>query len=495
MNSPVAPAPPPAPARMKTVYPVSQESYERIEESGFQPADTRPLSTFAVDVDRASYANVRRFLTGGALPPIDAVRVEELINYFTYALPPITGEDPIAAYVEVSECPWQSRHRLALVALHARDVDMRERKPANIVFLLDCSGSMADVDKLPLLKEAMKLLVRNLDARDSVAVVTYKDEARRHLRSTRCDDKGGILAAIDELEAGGSTNGADGLRMAYDEARRHFDADELNRVILATDGDFNVGTTDRGDLVELIQREAKSGVFLTVLGMGTGNLKDSNLEAIADKGNGIYAYIDSFNEAHRVLVSQMSGALVTLAKDVKIQVEFNPAKVVAYRLIGYENRALAARDFNDDRKDAGEMGPGQSVIALYEIVPAGEKAPEGSIDALKYQTVSEGGPTLSRRTSNELMTVKWRFKHPDGEESVKREIAVVDGGTKLDRATNEFKFASAVAGFGMLLRNSQHIDGYSFRDVERLGRQGQGTDSDGYRGEFIALVAKADGLR
>ena len=507
LSEPV-PATPPPPARTTapgiahndaTIFTPTRrlsntEVYDQIEESGFQPAESRPLSTFAIDVDRASYANVRRFLTDGVRPPADAVRVEELINYFTYTLPTISNGDPIGATVEVADCPWQSRHRLAMVALHARDIDTRERKPANLVFLLDCSGSMEDPDKLPLLKEAMKLLVRNLDARDTVSIVTYADRANKHLRATRCDEKGTILSAIDELSAGGSTNGADGLRLAYDEARRHFNEKQLNRVILASDGDFNVGATERSELVSLIQREAKSGVFLTVLGMGTGNLKDSSLEALADKGNGVYAYIDSFNEAHRVLVSQMSGALMTVAKDVKIQVEFNPTKVSAYRLIGYENRTLAAQDFNNDKKDAGEMGPGHSVVALYEIVPAGEKAPEGSIDPLKYQTVESKEPRTIR-PSNDLMTVKWRFKLPDANESVKREYAVIDEGKPLERATGEFKFASAIAGFGMLLRDSRYIDRFSFRDVERLAQEGIGEDRDGYRGEFITLVAKADRLK
>jgi Ca-activated chloride channel family protein len=470
------------------------ESYAGVEESGFRDARVQPLSTFSIDMDTASYANVRRFLDHGQLPPPDAVRIEEMINYFSYEYPAPADGEPLGLHGEVASCPWAKGHRLVLTSLKARGIDEGLRPPANLTFLLDVSGSMDSPDKLPLLVEAMKLLVRNLGQEDRVAIVTYADHGQVHLPSTPCTKKGAILSALDELVASGSTNGASGLRNAYKIARGQYDFEAVNRVILATDGDFNVGQTEKDKLVSLIRERAGDGIYLTVLGLGTGNLQDDRLEALADKGNGAYAYLDSFNEAYRVLVAQATGTLVTVAKDVKVQVEFNPAQVTAYRLIGYENRLLTAQDFTDDERDAGEMGAGQSVTALYEVIPVGASTEGSDIEALRYQTIATE-PLEESAFEEELMTLKVRFKEPGTGEGQRRVLAIMDEGKSLRAASDDLRFASAVASMGMILRDSRYAESLDLSDVIKLADSATGSDNEGYRGEFVNLAKKAKGMR
>ena len=468
------------------------EAYDHIEENRFYEAKEQPLSTFSIDVDTASYANVRRFLAQqNQLPPKDAVRIEELLNYFRYDYPPPTGRHPFAVHVESATAPWNETRRLVRIGIKATEVDPGKRKPANLVFLLDVSGSMNHPNKLPLLKRGMKMLVEQLDERDRVAVVVYAGASGLVLPSTKASDKARILEALDRLQAGGSTNGGAGIQLAYDIAERHFVRGGVNRVILATDGDFNVGTTNRGDLVRLIEKKRASDVFLSVLGFGTGNYKDATLEELARHGNGNFAYVDSLLEARKVLVEQMGGTLITVAKDVKIQVEFNPQRVQAYRLIGYENRILEARDFNDDRKDAGEIGAGHTVTALYEIVPPGAPIDLPAIDPLKY---GRNTPEIASG-SIELLTVKLRYKQPTAKKSTKLEIPFEDSDRTLDAASEDLRFAVAVAGFGMLLRESEHAGSLSYVDVLRLARSGLGPDVGSYRAEFLRLVEVARTLQ
>ena len=470
------------------------EYYAPIVEQGFASPIHEPLSTFSIDVDTASYANVRRFLNSGQLPPADAVRIEELINYFEYEYPSPDGETPFATHVAVTECPWASQHRLVRIGIKGREVPAAERAASNLVFLLDVSGSMNEPDKLPLLVASMKLLVGQLDGRDRVAIVTYAGNAGLRLESTVCDPAGRakILGVLDGLSAGGSTAGAAGIQLAYQIAAAQLVAGGTNRVILATDGDFNVGITDRDALQKLIEDAAKSGVFLSVLGFGEGNLKDGTAELLADKGNGNYSYIDSLDEGRRVLVHEMGGTLVVIAKDVKIQVEFNPAKVGAYRLIGYENRALAAQDFNDDRKDAGEIGAAHTVTALYEVVPVGVAVVPG-VDPLKYQVPADL-PQPQLTDSPDLLTLSLRWKKPDADSSSKLSMPVVDQGGTLAQAGPDARFAAAVAAFGMLLRGSASAGDASWDSVLALAEAGRGADQDGYRAEFIRLVQVAKGL-
>ncbi len=466
------------------------ESYDRIYENPFLAAAKAPLSTFSIDVDTASYSNVRRFLTMGRLPPAGAVRIEELINYFTYAYKQPAGAAPFSTTAEVSACPWNPAHKLVHIGLQGRRIAKKQMPPRNLVFLLDVSGSMSDSNKLPLLKAALKLLVGQLTEQDRVAMVVYAGSSGLVLPSTTGDKKDKILSALGRLSAGGSTNGGAGIQLAYKVARENFHQGGINRVILATDGDFNVGNTSQSGLVRLIEKERKSGVFLTVLGFGMGNYKDSTMEKLADKGNGNYAYVDTINEARKVLVNEAGATLVTIAKDVKIQVEFNPARVSAYRLIGYENRMLRARDFNDDKKDAGEIGAGHSVTALYEVVPAGVKAPAaGTVDPLKYQKRSASAAAAS----GELLTLKLRYKKPDGDTSKLLSVAVSDAPQQAG-ASNSLRFSSAVAAFGMLLRGSKHKGQASFAMVKKLAGQSLGADKHGYRAEFLKLVDRAAGL-
>jgi Ca-activated chloride channel family protein len=464
------------------------ERYGRIEENDFLGVSQNPLSTFSIDVDTASYAVVRRFLNQGQLPPANAVRIEELLNYFPYAYAEPNGNEPFSVGVEIASCPWSPTHRLARIGLKGRDARRDARRGTNLVFLIDVSGSMQEPDKLPLLKSSLGLLVDQLGANDDVAIVVYAGASGLVLPSTPASRRSEIRAALDSLEAGGSTNGGEGLRLAYRTAREHFLEGGVNRIILATDGDFNVGVTDHGELLRLVEDEAKRGIALTTLGFGMGNYKDDTLELLADRGNGNYAYIDDLKEARKVLVEQVGGTLVTIAKDVKIQVEFNPAVVGAYRLIGYENRMLRKEDFNDDRKDAGEIGSGHTVTALYELVPGGMAADLPSVDALKYQTHVEEKRDAA---SAEAFTVKLRYKEPDGEKSRLLSVPVVDSGVTMSGASEDLRFAASVAAFGMVLRNSPHKGSASLDLAARLATEGMGADAGGYRRSFLDLVEKA----
>ena len=469
----------------------SREAYDRIWENPFLRVTHNPLSTFSIDVDTASYANVRRHLNQGQLPPKDAVRIEELINYFSYDYPPPEGRHPFSTYVEVAACPWKEEHRLVRVGLKGRVVESGRRPDSNLVFLLDVSGSMNRPNKLPLVIQSLQMLVDELFPSDRVAIVVYAGASGLVLPSTNADDKETISTALENLRAGGSTNGGQGIELAYRIATENFIKGGTNRVILATDGDFNVGVTNRGDLVRLIEEKAKSGVFLSVLGFGMGNLQDATLEQLADKGNGNYAYIDTEKEAEKVLVEQIGGTLVTIAKDVKIQIEFNPQKVGAYRLIGYENRMLAKEDFNDDTKDAGEIGAGHTVTALYEIIPAGAPLDLPGVDELKYQVTVD---LPDAEGAEEILTLKLRYKPPEDDTSRLIEQAVRDSGKRFSETTDDFKFASAVASFGMLLRDSEHKGNATFDRVIETAAQSKGLDEKGYREEFIQLVEKAKGL-
>ena len=467
------------------------ESYDRIYDNAFKNVADAPVSTFSVDVDTASYSIMRRFLHRGTLPPKDSVRIEELINYFPYAYQaPNGGKHPFSVNVEVAGALWNPERLVVRIGIKGREIQWKNRALSNLVFLLDVSGSMRSPNKLPLLKRSLKLLVDNLGENDRVAIVVYAGAAGLVLPPTTGERKEAILAAIDRLAAGGSTNGGRGIQLAYKVARREFITGGINRVILATDGDFNVGTTSRGALVRLIEKEAKSGVFLTVLGYGMGNYKGSTLERLAGKGNGNYAYIDTISEARKVLVEQIGGTMITIAKDVKIQVEFNPALVTSYRLIGYENRILRRRDFNDDTKDAGDIGAGHTVTALYEIVPAGKPKTGGKVDPLKYQQ----RPGLSKAArSGEMMTVKLRYKQPQGSKSTLIVLAVKAHPVAFGEASEDFRFASAVASFGMLLRDSEHKGNSSYARVLEVVEQAGGK-KDAYRREFAALARKAAAL-
>ncbi len=469
----------------------SAEAYDSVIENDFlRPAD-HPLSTFSIDVDTASYANVRRMLVAGQRPPPGAVRIEELVNYFPYAYAPPSGNDPFAVHLEVAACPWSLEHRLVRIGLKGREVAKADRPSGNLVFLLDVSGSMDQPNKLPLVQASMELLLGELSGRDKVAIVVYAGASGLVLPPTSCDRRADIVAAIETLQAGGSTNGAAGIELAYQTAKEAFVPGGTNRVILCTDGDFNVGVTSQDELVRLVETKAKDGIFLSVLGFGMGNLKDSTLEKLADKGNGNYGYIDDEKEARKSLVEQAGGTLVTIAKDVKIQVEFNPAQVAAYRLIGYENRVLAAQDFNDDKKDAGEIGAGHTVTALYEVVPAGKPVQTPSVDPLRYQT---GSSLTGDAASGETLTVKLRWKQPDGDVSTKAETTLKDFGASYDKASPDFKFAASVAAFGMLLRNSAYKGTTNAEGIVELANEGVGDDPGGYRREFVTLVQKANAV-
>ncbi len=468
------------------------ESYDRITDNGFVRASQEPLATFSIDVDTASYANVRRFLNENRLPPRDAVRIEELINYFNYDYARPTGQAPIGANMEVASAPWNSQNRLVRIGIKAREIDADRRPASNLVFLIDVSGSMNEPNKLPLVKSGLNLLVDRLTENDFVSIVVYAGNAGLVLPPTNGVKKEVIRSAIDNLQAGGSTNGGAGIQLAYSEAQSQFIRGGANRVILMTDGDFNVGVTNQGDLTRLIQDRAKSGVFLSVLGFGTGNLKDSTMEKLADMGNGHYAYIDTLNEARKVLVEEMGGTLVTVAKDVKIQVDFNPGQVEAYRLIGYENRALRPEDFNNDLKDAGDMGAGHTVTALFEIVPKGGSIP-GSVDPSKY--VIQADVTRAPSRSNEMLTLRVRYKLPDSDQSTRMDIPLADRGTAFGNASSDFRFAASVASFGMILRDSPYRGTATFESILDSATASRGSDRNGYREEFLSLVRKARSLR
>ncbi|MDC7136099.1 MULTISPECIES: vWA domain-containing protein [Bacteroides] len=472
-------------ARMNT------EEYGRIQENGFKSVADAPLSTFSIDVDPASYSNMRRFINRGELPPADAIRTEELVNYFSYDYPKPTGNDPVKITVEAGTCTWNTAHRLVRIGLKAKEIPTEQLPASNLVFLVDVSGSMWGANRLDLVKSSLKLLVNNLRNKDKVAIVTYAGSAGVKLEATSGGDKQKIREAIDELTAGGSTAGGAGIHLAYQIAKKNFISDGNNRIILCSDGDFNVGVSSAEGLEQLIEKERKSGVHLTVLGYGMGNYKDKKIQVLAEKGNGNHAYIDNLQEANRVLVGEFGATLHTVAKDVKLQVEFNPSQVQAYRLIGYESRLLKDEDFNNDAKDAGDMGAGHTVTAFYEVIPAGVKNEYvGKVDDLKYQKKEK--MTLKPTGSDELLTVKLRYKASDKDVSRKMELPFVDN--KGDSVSSDFRFASAVAMFGQLLRDSDFKGIADYDKVIKLAKQGLNNDERGYRREFIRLVEAAKGL-
>lgn len=466
------------------------EEYDGISENIFHDALRNPLSTFSIDVDAASYSNVRRFINNGQRPPKDAVRIEEMINYFDYDYDQPKGDDPFSIYTEIASAPWNAKHKLVHIGLQGKKIPTDNLPPSNLVFLIDVSGSMSDANKLPLLKASFKMLVEQLRAQDKVAIVVYAGAAGLVLEPTSGSDKKKIIEALDNLEAGGSTAGGAGINLAYAMAKQNFKTGGNNRVILATDGDFNVGESSNASMEKLIEEKRKDGIFLTVLGYGMGNYKDSKMEILADKGNGNYAYIDNILEAQKVLVNEFGGTLFTIAKDVKLQIEFNPAKVKAYRLIGYENRMLKNEDFNNDKKDAGELGSGHTVTALYEIIPVGVESEFYKIDELKYQT-SKIDPASFK--SKELMTVKFRYKKPDKDVSKLIVHFLLDENVSQNRTSENFRWSAAVAGFGMILRESEFVKGYSIDQVLELAQGAKGMDRDGYRIEFIKML-KSQGL-
>ncbi|MEO6096910.1 MAG: VWA domain-containing protein [Fibrobacteria bacterium] len=481
--------------------PVNTEEYAAVYENAFLDSRATPLSTFSIDVDGASYSNTRRFIQEGRLPPADAVRLEEFINYFDYDYPQPTGSDPFSITTEVAATPWNPDTKLVHIGLQGRRMDSENLPPNNLVFLIDVSGSMESPDKLPLLKNSFSMLIDQLRPQDRISIVVYAGAAGMVLSPTSGSDKEAIREALGRLEAGGSTAGGAGLMLAYQAAKQSFIKGGSNRVILATDGDFNVGVSSDDELVRLIEEKRKTGVFLSVLGFGTGNLKDSKMEQIADKGNGNYFYIDNINEGRKVLVEKMTGTLYAIAKDVKLQIEFNPAQVKSYRLLGYENRLLAAEDFNDDRKDAGELGAGTNVTALYEIVPSAPARPK--VDPLKYQ--NGGGARwnwklgISEASSNgssngELLTVKFRYKQPAGAASKLLSRTLRNRDVAWQDASENFRFSAAAAGFGLLLRGSRYSGNLDLEKVAAMARGARGRDLAGHRAEFLDLVESAKAL-
>jgi Ca-activated chloride channel family protein len=471
---------------------LNTEDYDNIVENKFLAATKNPLSTFSIDVDEAAYSNVRRYLENGSVPPAGAVRIEEMINYFDYNYPkPVNGE-PFTINTEIADCPWNTAHKLVHIGLQGKEIPVDNLPSSNMVFLVDVSGSMDEPNKLPLVQASLKMLTDQLREKDRVAIVVYAGSAGLVLPSTSGVNKTAIKEAIDNLEAGGSTAGGDGIKLAYKTAKNNFIEGGNNRVILATDGDFNVGISSDDELVRLIENERKSGVFLSVLGYGMGNYKDNKMQQLADKGNGNHSYIDNINEAKKVLVNEFGSTLFTIAKDVKVQIEFNPAKVQAYRLVGYENRMLAAEDFNDDAKDAGELGSGHTVTALYEIIPVGVKDDFiKSVDPLKYQ-LNEKQTGISNST--EMMTIKLRYKNPDEDISKLITRPVIDNHIELAGTSDNFRFSAAVAEFGLMLRNSEYKQQSSYQQVVSLAKSARGNDTNGYRAEFIRLVETATSL-
>lgn len=461
------------------------EEYEGIDENDFRNVSKAPLSTFSIDVDAASYSNIRRFLNNGQRPPVDAIRIEEMINYFDYDYEDPKDEHPFSIYTEVSAAPWAPSHQLVHIGLQGKRIPVDNLPPSNLVFLIDVSGSMADVNKLPLVKSSLKMLVEQLRAQDRVAIVVYAGAAGLVLPAISGAEKETILDAIDHLEAGGSTAGGAGIQLAYKIAQENFREGGNNRVILTTDGDFNVGASSNGEMEDLIEEKRKEGVFLTVLGYGMGNYKDSKMEILADKGNGNYAYIDNILEAQKVLVNEFGGTLFTIAKDVKLQIEFNPANVKSYRLIGYENRLLKNEDFNNDKKDAGELGSGHTVTALYEVIPVGVADESSRVDELKYQNAP---PVKNISAPNELMTIKFRYKKPDEDKSKLITHVVENKSAALENTSDTFRWSAAVAGFGMLLRDSPYAKKYDYDDVLELARGSRGKDDHGYRIELIKMI-------
>jgi Ca-activated chloride channel family protein len=479
--------PPPSTfARYAPAHDFATEEYNRIYENSFLDCVENPVSTFSIDVDVASYANTRRFLNDNKLPPHDAVRIEEFINYFNYHYPPPADSLPFSLHTEVTDCPWKSGNKILKIGIKGREIEMRKLPPRNLVFLLDVSGSMDQYNKLPLLKKAFRLLVNALEAHDKVAIVVYAGAAGLVLPPTSGNKKETILNAIDELQAGGTTAGGQGIELAYKIAKEHFLANGSNRVILATDGDFNVGVSSDAELVRMIENKREQGIFLTILGFGGGNYKDSKMEQLADKGNGNYAYIDNILEAQKVLVNEIGGTLHTIARDVKLQLEFNPLHVRSYRLIGYENRMLSKEDFEDDKKDAGELGAGHTVTALYEVTPSDTTYKKRN--ALRYQ---ETQLKDAKSSQGELGFLKLRYKQPTDSISTLIETPITDRAIKFEDSPDDLRFACAVASFGMILRGSEYkgIANYGF--VEELAKTALGNDTEGYRKEFIKLVQKA----
>ncbi|WP_160068771.1 vWA domain-containing protein [Sphingobacterium bovisgrunnientis] len=466
------------------------ESYKGFVENSFVSPNKEALSTFAADVDVASYNNVKRFLNSGTLPPVDAIRVEEMINYFQYDMPSPEGNNPVAIKTELSPSPWNSKHQLLRISLKAKDIPKDNLPASNFVFLIDVSGSMYDSNKLPLVKSSLKLLVDQLRDKDKVAIVTYAGNATVRLESTSGGSKMKIKEIIDGLEAGGGTAGGDGMKMAYSIARKNFLSEGNNRIVMATDGDFNVGASSDSDMEKLIERERESGVNISILGYGMGNYKDSKLELLANKGRGNYAYINDISEARKAMISEFGGTMFTVAKDVKIQVEFNPKYVQYYRLVGYENRMMAAEDFNNDKKVGGDMGVGHVVTAIYDIIPTGVKSDEiGNVDPLKYQ---ENKSKSISNSSAELATVKFRYKDPQGEKSKLQEDVVLHNAVKPMSA--DFNFATAVAELGMLLRNSSYKQQANFDSLIKRAKASKGQDDEGYRAEFIKIAENAKAL-
>jgi Ca-activated chloride channel family protein len=466
------------------------EEYKSIEENIFHDALKNPLSTFSIDVDAASYSNIRRFINNGQQPPKDAVRIEEMVNYFDYEYGQPADEHPFAIHTEISSAPWNAKHKLIHIGLQGKKIPTKDLPPSNLVFLLDVSGSMDEPNKLPLVKNSFRMLVDQLREQDHVAIVVYAGAAGVVLKPTSGANKKEIMEALDQLQAGGSTAGGEGIRLAYAMAKEHFKKEGNNRVIIATDGDFNVGESSDASMERLIEDKREDGIFLTVLGYGMGNYKDSKMETLADKGNGNYAYIDNISEARKVLVNEFGGTLFTIAKDVKLQVEFNPAKVSAYRLIGYENRMLKNEDFNNDKKDAGEIGSGHAVTALYEIIPAGVESKFFKIDDLKYQT-TQVNPDAKK--SDELMTIKFRYKKPDADVSKLIVHPLLDGNTLFSKTSENFRWSASVAAFGMLLRESEYANNFTFDQVIEMAQSARGKDEEGYRVEFINM-AKSFGM-
>ncbi len=464
------------------------EEYDKINENQFKDARENPLSTFSIDVDTASYTNVRRYLASNHLPPKDSVRIEEMINYFTYDYPQPKGDHPFSINTEIASCPWSKEHKLIHIGLQGKKLDYKNFKPSNLVLLVDSSGSMSDQNKLPLLKQSLKLMLDELDDRDRIAVVAYAGSAGLILPSTPASEKNAILDALDSLQAGGTTAGGAGIQLAYNVAKENIITGGNNRVILATDGDFNVGVSSTSDLVRLIEEKRKDDIYLTICGFGMGNYKDGRMEQISNAGNGNYFYIDTIKEAEKVFVKEMRANMFTIAKDVKIQVEFNPARVKAYRLVGYENRLLANEDFDDDTKDAGELGAGHTVTALYEIIPAGSDEGVRKSGDLKYQEtkIKEG---VSQ--SNEVMTLKFRYKPPKQETSLLIQQTLEDRDVEVSRSSENFRFSAAVAGFGMMLRDSKFKGDLTFQQLAALAKSSLGDDTDGYRAEFLRLLDTA----
>lgn len=464
------------------------EEYDLIRDNTFKDALDNPLSTFSIDVDTAAYSNVRRFLDQGRLPPADAVRIEEMINYFRYDYPAPDGDHPFSITTGMAVCPWQPAHRIVRIGIQGKPLDYKALRPCNLVFLVDSSGSMAADNKLPLLKRSLAMMLDGLTAKDRVAIVAYAGSAGLVLPATPATEKKSILAALEQLQAGGSTAGGQGIELAYQVAGENFLADGNNRVILATDGDFNIGTSSTSELVRMIEEKRKQGIYLTICGFGMGNYKDGRMEQISNAGNGNYFYIDTIREAKKVFVTELRANLFTIARDVKIQVEFNPARVAAYRLIGYENRIMAKEDFADDTKDAGELGAGHTVTALYELKMVDPEAAPRTGTALRYQQTTIAAQA---RDSQEVMTVNLRYKPLDQEKSRLLSLPVKEDTADLAAAAGDFRFACAVAAFGMLLRQSEFIGDYTYDQVQALASGAKGGDEEGYRAEFVRLVETA----